>query len=271
MEPESLDIPKLECVRTVEEIISFIRQVVFDAKAQGVVIGLSGGVDSSLVVTLCVKALGKERTLGISMPATFTPKQDAEDVSLLVKQLGIRTVLITIQNISEEFFSSLRCNAADIKRRTAMGNIFARVRMTILYYYANICNYLVVGTGDRSEEMIGFFTKYGDGGADFLPIAHLYKTEVRELAKYLGIPEKISNKPSSPQLYPGQKAIDEIPIDYDQLDKALIGLFDHKLTPKRVHEITAISMDTINKIIKRFETSEHKRSFPPMLTRQVKN
>ena len=142
--------------------------------------------------------------------------------------------------------------------------------MIILYYYANISNYLVVGTGDRSEELIGFFTKYGDGGADFLPIAHLYKTEVRKLAKYIGIPEKISNKPSSPQLYPGHKAIDEIPIDYDQLDKALIGLFDYKLSPKKVHEITTISMDAINKIIKRFETSKHKRSYPPMLARQVK-
>jgi NAD+ synthase len=270
MEPESLDVPRLNFQRTVDEIIRFIKKVVTDAKAQGVVIGLSGGVDSSLAGALCVKALGKEKILGISMPTLFTPKQDVEDASLLAKKWGIRTLLINIQNISEEFVSSLKCNATDHKYRTAIGNIYARVRMIILYYYANISNYLVVGTGDRCEELIGFFTKYGDGGADFLPIAHLYKTEVRKLAKYIGIPEKISNKPSSPQLYPGHKAIDEIPIDYDQLDKALIGLFDYKLSPKKVHEITTISMDAINKIIKRFETSKHKRSYPPMLARQVK-
>lgn len=265
MKTRSLEVPKLDFKEATKEICNFIRKTVEDTKAAGVVVGLSGGVDSSLVAALCVRALGKDKVLGVLMPTSFTPQQDIEDAKELAKWLGIRTEFVSIQDISESFFKELGVDQKESKQRIPMANIRARVRMVILYYYANVNNYLVVGTGDRSEALIGFFTKYGDGGADFLPTCHLYKTQVRELAKYLGVPEKIAYKPSSPQLYPGHKATDEIPIDYERLDPILVGLFDYKLTPEEVSQRTGVSIEVVREVLRRFNTSKHKRSYPPMI------
>jgi len=263
--PKSLEVQKLNFREVTEEICNFIRKTVEDAKAAGIVVGLSGGVDSSLVATLCVHALGKDKVLGVLMPTSFTPPQDIEDARELADWLGIRTKFVSIQGISDAFFKELSANQQDPKQRIPMANIRARTRMIILYYYANINNYLVVGTGDRSEDLIGFFTKYGDGGVDFLPICHLYKTQVRELAKYLDVPDKIAYKPSSPQLYPGHRATDEIPINYDRLDPILIGLFDYKLTPEEVSRITDVSIEVVKEVLRRFDRSKHKRSYPLMI------
>lgn len=256
---------KIDSKETTEIILEFIRGVVADAGASGVVIGLSGGVDSSLAAMLCVKALGKDNVLGVLMPTSFTPKEDVEDALKLAEQLGIRRVITNIQRISEAFFKALGIDPDDVKLRLPTANILARIRMIILYYYANVNNYLVVGTGDRSEVLIGYFTKYGDGGADFFPIRHLYKTQVRELARYLRVPERIAYKPSSPQLYPGHKATDEIPMDYDTLDLVLVGLFDLKLTPQGVSKETKVSLEVINEVLDRFNRSKHKRVSPPMV------
>ena len=251
--------------RVADEIVGFVRKIVEDAKAAGVVVGLSGGVDSSLVATLCVRALGKGRVLGVIMPTAFTPPQDLRDAEEMAGWLGIRTESVSIQEIGEAFFKELHCDSEDIRQRIPMANIRARIRMVILYYYANRRNYLVVGTGDRSEALIGYFTKYGDGGVDFQPIRHLYKTQVRELARYLGVPEKIAYKPSSPQLYPGHKATDEIPLDYERLDPVLVGLFDHRLSPKEVSGLTGVSVEVVEEVLRRFHASEHKRSMPEHL------
>lgn len=262
---ESIEVPKLDFRKATEEISGFIRKIVKEAKAEGVVVGLSGGVDSSLVAALCVHALGKERVLGVLMPTSFTPTQDTEDAKELAKQLGIRTEFVKIQEISESFFRELHADQEEPRQKIPLANIRARIRMIILYYYGNLNNYLVAGTGDRSEDLIGFFTKYGDGGVDFLPTCHLYKTQVRELAKYLGVPEKISYKPSSPQLYPGHKATDEIPIGYEKLDPVLIGIFDHKLPSREVSKRTEVPLEVVNEALRRFNTSKHKRSYPPMI------
>jgi NAD+ synthase len=137
--------------------------------------------------------------------------------------------------------------------------------MVILYFFANANNMLVAGTGDQSEALIGFYTKYGDGAADFFPIKHLYKTQVRELTKYLGIPEKMALKPSSPQLYPGHKLSDEVPLNYDRLDPVLVGLFDLKLPPEKVSNMTEVPLEIVMEIIKRHKKSEHKRIPPPTI------
>lgn len=260
-----LTVPKLDFKEAAEETCSFIKKIVSGAGAGGVVVGLSGGVDSSLVATLCVRALGKDKVLGVLMPVSFTPSQDMEDARELAKWLEIRTEFVNVQPISEAFFKELAIDQKGLKQRMPMANIRARIRMIVLYYYANANNYLVVGTGDRSEDLIGFFTKYGDGGVDFLPISHLYKTHVRELAKYLGIPDKVAYKPSSPQLYPCHKATDEIPIDYEILDLILVGLFDYKLTPEQVSQITKVPIDVTKETIHRYDISKHKRAYPAML------
>ena len=261
----SLTVSKVDCETEVNRIVGFVRKMVEEAKASGVVIGLSGGVDSTLAATLCVRALGKEKVLGLLMPTAFTPEQDVRDAQKLAGWLGIRTEFINIDEISGAFFKELRCDLTDPKQRIPMANVRARIRMVLLYYYANLHNYLVVGTGDRSEALIGYFTKYGDGGADFLPIRHLYKTQVRELAKHLGIPEKMAQKPSSPQLYPGHRATDEIPIGYEELDPILVGLFDQKLPPQEISKLTGTPQKVIEEVLRRFKGSQHKRTYPPWI------
>ena len=250
---------------TTKDIIDFIRETVKEADAAGVVVGLSGGVDSSVTATLSVQALGNSKVLGLLMPLEFTPSQDTDDAKELADWLGIRTEYIDIQSICEAFFAKLNCKENDPEQRIPMANVRARVRMIILYYYANLNNFLVIGTGDRSEGLIGYFTKYGDGGVDFEPIAHLYKTQVRELANYLGMPEKIANKPSSPQLYPGHKATDEMPLEYMKLDQILTALFDDKLSPIQASQKTETPLELVNQVLIRYNQSKHKRKTPPML------
>jgi NAD+ synthase len=199
------------------------------------------------------------------LPLSFTPGKDTEDAIRHAKQMGIEYKLVPIEKITQGFFSDLRTNMNDQKNRIAISNVRARTRMVVLYYFANIKNSLVAGTGDKSEDMIGFFTKYGDGGVDFLPISHLYKTQVREMARYLGVPEEIASKPASPQLYPGHKATDELPLSYEEMDPVLVGLVDKKMEVEDVAAATGVSIDTINTIIRKMETSEHKRNYPPMV------
>jgi len=252
---------------TLNEILKFIRKTVEEAKALGVVVGLSGGIDSSLTTVLCVRALGREKVLGILMPTSFTPKEDVEDALELAKLLGIRTEKVSIDNVCKSFFEMMHVKENSVELKISLANIRARIRMAILYFYANVHNLLVAGTGDRSESLIGFYTKYGDGAADFFPIKHLYKTQARRLAAYLKLPERIVWKPSSPQLYPGHKLSDELPLDYERLDPVLFGLFDMKFPPKKVSEMTNVPLEIVIEIVNRNKKTEHKRSLPPSLER----
>jgi len=257
--------PEYDCDATAREIVAFIKRIVTEARADGVVVGLSGGVDSSLVAALSVRALGKERVLGALLPTDFTPHQDIQDAKDLAKLLRIRTEYVMIGPLTDCLVRALNVDTADPRVKIPLANISSRTRMVILYYFANIHNYLVAGTGDRSEELIGYFTKYGDGGADFLPISHLYKTQVRRLAEYLGIPSRIAYKPSSPQLYPGHKATDEIPIDYDKLDHIEKMLFDDKLSPQDVADRTQVNINVVKDVLRRYHASAHKRCYPLMV------
>ena len=248
-----------------KKIIGFIRKMTKDAGVRGVVVGMSGGVDSALAAALCVKALGPENVFGLMLPLGFTPGKDTEDAIRHTKQMGVEYQVIPIEEITQGFFRGLKTEMNDPNNRIAVSNVRARTRMVILYYFANLRNALVAGTGDRSEDLIGFFTKYGDGGVDFLPISHLYKTQVREMARYLGVPEEIASKPASPQLYPGHKATDEIPLSYEEMDPVIVGLVDKKMKPEDVAAATGVSIDVIRTIVKKMKTSEHKRKYPPMV------
>ncbi|MGH9877386.1 MAG: NAD(+) synthase, partial [Nitrososphaerales archaeon] len=157
------------------KIERFISSYLSESSAKGLVIGLSGGLDSSVVLKLCVNAVGPGKVLGILMPSRHTPQEDIKDATELAAALKVRYQVIDIDPIVERFAQVLP------EDKRAMGNLAARVRMSILYYHAAINSYLVVGTSDRSERETGFFTKFGDGVADMLPIADLYKTQVRAL------------------------------------------------------------------------------------------
>lgn len=266
MSDHTITLPQINLEKTCSTIITFIQTVLSQAQAKGVVIGLSGGVDSSLTAALCVRAIGPERVLGVLMPTLFTPLQDIMDACALAKQLQISTEYINIHPISIMFQNQITRAPSSPLLKKSLANVRARIRMIILYYYANMKDYLVAGTSDRSETLIGFYTKYGDGGADFLPIGHLYKTHVRALARYLGVSQAISEKPSSPQLYPGHKLSDELPIDYPLIDRILLGLIHLRLTSQEISQRLKLPLTMVQDIVNRFNQSAHKRSPLPVLS-----
>jgi len=252
---------KIEAARETARITAFITRTVGEAGAKGVVVGLSGGIDSAVVGALCVKALGKGRVLALLMPSEHTPREDIEDSQTLADYWGTRAVKIPITGIAAGLMGIAEIQGS----KMAGANVQARIRMVLLYYYANTLGYLVAGTGDRSEEEIGFYTKYGDGGVDFLPIAHLYKTQVRQLGAHLGLPKRIVEKAASPQLWPGHTAAQELPADYDKLDLVLHYLLDEKVSPAEAASKAGVSRGVVDKVLEMHRRTAHKRAVPPSL------
>lgn len=234
----------------------FILNYLSNSSAKGVIIGLSGGLDSAVVLKLAVNALGPTRVLGLVMPSDTTPKEDTSDAIEHAKSLGNRYLIIDINPLLAKYSEIL---AEDMKAR---GNLMARIRMNLLYCHANVNNYLVAGTSDKSELYIGYFTKFGDGAADIMPIANLYKTQVRALAKFLKIPGPIVEKKSSPRLWDNHLAEDEIGMDYETIDPILHLLVDKKLKPKAAAKKLGVSEKQVNTIKEMMETSLHKREMP---------
>jgi NAD+ synthase len=240
-----------------QKITEFIKQKVEDAKADGVAVGVSGGIDSAVVAYLSVEAVGNRRVLGLIMPdGRVTPHQDIEDATEITDGLGIQTKFVDIASIHESFMRSLEPN------RLAEGNLRARIRMSVLYYYANLSNRVVVGTGDRSEASVGYFTKWGDGGVDILPIGDLYKTEVRKLGEILGISRRIISKRSSPRLWPGQTAEGELGMTYEVIDSILKLYLDQKLRPKTIASRLRQKPEVVEKLVAKYDESAHKRKLP---------
>lgn len=252
---------KVDNERVVSRITNFIKDFVSKSKKDGVVIGLSGGIDSTVTAYLCVKALGNQNIIGLIMPeANVTPEEDIKDAITVATKLNIEYHVIDITNYVKSI-EALIPNADQVSK----GNIRARMRMIILYYYANVKNYLVVGTGDKSELLLGYFTKYGDGASDFMPIADLYKTQVRELGKYLGVPEQITLKKSSPRLWAGQMAETELGLSYDIIDPILFALVDLRLSTKVVAERLNVNENLVKSIYSRVLSNEHKRRGPMII------
>ncbi|HXW36785.1 MAG TPA: NAD(+) synthase, partial [Nitrososphaerales archaeon] len=187
---------ELEIRKARRKITSFIKREVESAHADGVVVGLSGGIDSTVAAYLAVEALGNRRTLGLLMPdLRVTPEEDVSDARDVAEELCLETRHIDIAPIHRAFMKNLQSN------KVAEGNLRARIRMALLYYHANATNGLVVGTGDKSESLVGYFTKWGDGGADIFPLGDLSKSEVRMMGEVLGVSRRIITKKSSPRLW----------------------------------------------------------------------
>lgn len=238
-------------------IVSFIERKVGEGQADGVVLGLSGGIDSAVAAYLSVEALGSRRVMGLIMPdLRATPEQDVKDARLIASELCVETKEVDIAPIHKTYMKSLEPN------RLSEGNLRARIRMSLLYYHANLMGRLVVGTGDKSELILGFYTKYGDGGVDLLPIADLYKTEVRRLGEALGINRRIVAKRSSPRLWPGHIAETEIGMSYEMIDRLFKLRFDEGLEAAEIAAKTRVSQAKVDAILERYERSEHKRRMP---------
>ena len=248
---------------TIDRIVRFLRTHSERIGARHLVVGMSGGLDSSVAAALCARAVGGNKTLGFCLPESETrnPRsvQDAEEVA---RKLGINFRILDMTTLVENTLDLLDPSTKKKESVIPFGNLKARLRAMILYYFANVRKGLVVGTGDKSEIMLGYFTKYGDGACDIQPIADLYKSSVRDLAARLGLPRRIFSKPSSPELWPGQMAEDELGLPYGKLDSILWRL-ERWMLPREISEELGISLRMVEKVRRRCLQSEHKRR-PPL-------
>ena len=252
------EIPEIDLEKTKSDIVEFIKSKVKQANSDGIAIGLSGGIDSTLVAYLACEALGCENVFGIIMPSKTTPAEDRIHGIQVAQHLGMDYEEIAIDSILDEFLSVTQLDSNDL----AIGNLKARIRMSTLYYYANFKNYLVIGTGNKSEILIGYFTKHGDGACDMEPIGDLYKTEVFKLSEHLSISEEILNKPPRAGLWANQTDEDEIGMGYDLLDQILYLYTENNEKNTEIAEKLDISVDDVDMIIGKIIRSEHKSKVP---------
>ncbi len=213
-------------------ISTWLREHLEQSGAERFVLGLSGGIDSAVVCGLCVQAAGADRVLGVIMPSSSQP-DDAVSASKVAEAFGVRTQTVDLTPISDSFYAAMpsaeeldadAAGSLEQRQQLATANVRPRLRMTTLYYIANLTRGIVVGTGNKSEAMIGYFTKYGDGGVDLFPIIDLYKHEVRAVAREIGVPESVIERPPSAGLWEGQTDETEIGMTYDDLDRTLIAI-----------------------------------------------
>lgn len=252
------EIPELNFEKTKNDIVDFIKTKVSESKTDGIIIGLSGGIDSTLSAYLACEAVGKENVYGVSLPSTTTPTEDKIHAIEIAQELGINHKEIGIDSILNEYISATQINDDDL----AIGNLKARIRMSIIYYYANHKNYLVCGTGNKSEILIGYFTKHGDGACDIEPIGDLYKTDVFKLSKFLEIPHEIIEKPPRAGLWNDQTDEKEIGMSYDLLDQILYLYTQKYMKNTEIAEKLSIPVDDVDMIINKKIRSEHKSKVP---------
>ena len=239
----------------VNSLKKFIKDSVARAKAKGVVIGLSGGIDSAVVTKLCADALGPENVLNVFMPSRVTPPDDYKTTLELSNMWGTEYRVVDIQPAVDALVAVLLSDAETPLER---GNISARCRMTVLYNMAKKRQYLVVGTSNQSEIMMGYFTKFGDGACDVTPLANMYKTEVRQVAALIGVPEDIIAKPPSAGLWEGQTDEKDMGITYRDLDAILYEMEQDK-TDSQISADTGLPKEQVAEIRRQVELMEHKR------------
>jgi len=238
-------------------IKDFIRQKVEESGGNGVVVGLSGGLDSDVVAALSAQAIGSNNVMAVHMPSETSLSKDLDDSKELANQFGIEFKVLSIAGPVAAFGQILPSK----DRKDLMGNVMARCRMVLLFHHANIMGRVVMGTGNKSELLMGYFTKFGDGGSDYLPIGDIYKTEVKDLARRIGIPEHMIEKPPSAGLWAGQTDEDEMGVTYEDLDQILLGL-EMGLTQERIIFDTGLEPALVERIWKRYLATVHKRKMP---------
>ena len=241
-------------------ICRFIKEYVKNSGAKGIVLGLSGGIDSGTIAALSSLAIGGENVFGLLLPEkeNFNQK-DIDDAKTVAEQFQLQTQVCDVSDALNHLYGGIP--VFDPSDKLCKGNIKARIRMIYLYYYANKQNRIVCGSSDKSETMMGYFTKWGDAASDIAPIMDLYKTQVRKLAIYLGIPKELALKPSTPALWPNQMAESELGVKYETLDLILYGL-ERFMKVQEISDQLGIEKIIVEKVKNRWLANEHKRRMP---------
>jgi len=253
---------ELDLYREVEHVSRFISGYVGNTRCVKVVVGLSGGIDSSLSAALCVKALGRDNVLGVLLPYRTSHRDSAADALLLAKSLSIATETIDISPMVDAYFCDVDLPIHPLRK----GNFMARMRMSVLYDLSAKHQALVVGTCNRTELLVGYFTQFGDGASAFEPIGHLYKTEVWKMAKLLGVPETIISKTPTADLWEGQTDEQELGISYPVLDEILYELTELDMNPTATENLThpQAMYDKVNNLIRNSEFKRHPAPIPEL-------
>ena len=206
-------------INRIEAIREFLKEKIGSKYA---VLGISSGIDSSLVLTLLATAIDQDKIKAIFMPDRYTKQEDYDDIKMLSESTGVEIIEVNIENIFQSYRKTL--NSTDKKIE---GNVRSRIRANILYYHANLLGGLVIGTTNRTEYLLGYYTKYGDGACDIEPIEGLYKTDVWDIASIMKIPQSIIDKRPSAGLWEGQYDEEELKMNYIEIDRALSDIFDY--------------------------------------------
>lgn len=255
---------RLDLTKEINNITDFIVSYIQSSSLSNVVIGLSGGIDSSLSAALAVQALGKEHVYGVMLPWKNSSPDSYNDALTLARQLGIHHERIEITPMVTPYFEIYEEHADSLR----LGNWMARTRMCVLYDLSAKYKGLVVGTSNRTELLVGYFTQHGDGACAFEPIGHLYKTEVWQMAALLGIPQQIIDKTPTADLWVNQTDEDEIGMNYAQLDEILYSISEENKSPEDLI-ISGIPQERIVRVIDLMTRTEFKRQLPPLITNWI--
>lgn len=237
----------------------FITGQMLKSGLSGFVVGLSGGIDSALSATLAVEAIGKEKVYGVLMPYKTSSESSVVDAMELVNKLGIGFEKVDISPMIDVYFPNI-----DEEVKLRAGNKMARERMSILFDIAFKMQRLVLGTGNRTEISLGYTTLFGDAACSINPIGELYKTEVRQISKILGVPESIINKPPSADLWAGQTDEAEIGVSYTQIDSLLKAIVDEQVVSMSALEEAGFNSPDISRIVSLLNRNAFKRNLPPV-------
>lgn len=259
IEPLDLRFAEDELPQVVSAMEAFVQDTVAAAGADRAVLGLSGGIDSTTVAQLAVRALGTESVHGLVMPGAVSSEENMSDAERVATDLDIEYDVIAVNPFVERLQELFPDAAED---QLAVGNARARTRAVINYFVANHENAVVLGTGNRTEALVGYFTKFGDGAVDCNPLARLYKQQVRQVARHLGVPEDLVTKTPTAGLWAGQTDEDELGIEYDTLDAILALHVDGQLSAAATARILDIDREVVDRVGEMHARSEHKRTPP---------
>jgi NAD+ synthase len=266
MSAEQAPLPEIEPAQAVEVIIGFIRSQMEQTGFSRLVIGLSGGVDSATVAFLAARAIGADNLLAIRMPYRTSSEASETDALRVVTALGCRTERVDITPMVDPMLALIGDPGAEVpgdELNVRRGNVMARQRMIVLYDRSAAFDALVVGTSNKTEALLGYGTLHGDMAAALAPIGDLYKTQLRAVARELGVPEAVVAKPPSADLWPGQTDEGELGRTYESLDRALFALVDRRWTPDRC-VAAGLERDLVGWVASRVARMEFKRQLPPV-------